>query len=115
MCAEMFQGKGVNFINHILLSLLNISRYVSKCKTVIGETMVEEEHPICKIRMVNKKHLYCQEISQDKVKNKDPCRPVMRCKLGMKKMKKQYPRTECEEVAIGEEEKCVDMVKFSPH
>jgi hypothetical protein len=36
----------------------------------------------------------------------------MKRKLGMKKMKKQYPRTECEEVAIGEEEKCVDMVKL---
>ena len=78
----------------------------------MGETMVEEEHPICKIEMVNINHMPCQEISQDKVKNKDPCRPVMKCKLGLKKMKKQYPRTECEEVAIGEEEKCVDMVKL---
>ena len=94
------------------MSLFNISRYESKCKTVVGEAMVEEEHLICKIELVNKKHLSCQDISQEKVKNKDPCRPVLKCKLGMKKMKKQYPRTECEEVAIGEEEKCVDMVKL---
>ena len=79
---------------------------------MIVEAMVAEEHPICKIEMVNKHHTPCQDISQEKVKNKDPCRPVLKCKLGMKKMKKQYPRTECEEVAIGEEEKCVDMVKL---
>ena len=37
---------------------------------------------------------------------------MLKCKIGMKKKMKKYPRTECEEVATGEEEKCVDMVKL---
>ena len=70
----------------------------------MGEAMLEEEHPICKIEMVNINHTPCQDISQEKVKNKDPCRPVMKCKLDMVKHKKEkheakicsfHPKTIC--------------------
>ena len=68
--------------------------------------MVEEERPICKIKMMNKNHTACDKNSDNH------CTPVMKCKLGMKKMKKKYPKTECEKEAVGEEEKCIDMVKL---
>merc|ERR1711955_174680 len=37
---------------------------------------------------------------------------IMKCKLGMKKMKKYFPEKKCTKVAAGVREKCVDMVKL---
>ena len=75
--------------------------------------MVEEERPICKIQMMNKNHTSCQEkISPTVEKTYYPCQPVMKCKLGMTKLKKSYPRILCEKVDVGEKEKCVDMIKL---
>ena len=70
--------------------------------------MVEEKRPICKFEMMNKSHTSCDtELQFDK-----GCKSVMKCHLGMKMMKKTYPVTVCEDIAIGEEEKCVEMVKL---
>ena len=55
--------------------------------------MVEEKRPICKLETMKSQK-------------------VMRCKLGMKKMKKVFPKLECRKVAVGKEEKCVEMVKL---
>merc|ERR1719186_1679848 len=65
----------------------NVTRYESKCTTEMNYKEVEEERPICKVEM-------------------------MKCKIGMKMMKKSYPATVCEDIAIGEEEMCVEMVKL---
>ena len=37
---------------------------------------------------------------------------IMKCKLGMKKMKKYYPEKDCTKVAVGLDKKCFDMVKL---
>merc|ERR1711862_717282 len=81
----------------------NVTIYKDNCKTRMEEKIVEEERPICEIKMINKKNTSCQE---------NTCTPVIKCKIGMKKMKKKYPMTECEKEGIGEEEKCVEMVKL---
>ena len=96
------------------IQILNTSsRYKSSCNTVMAETMVEEEGPICKIEMVSRNRADCVgKISTDFDETDNSCRPMLKCKTGMKKKKKKYPRRECEEVATGEEEKCVDMVKL---
>ena len=60
--------------------------------------MVEEKRPICKVEVMKAA--------------KSASKKVMRCKLGMKKMKKFYPKLECKKVAAGKEEKCVEMVKL---
>merc|ERR1711915_643908 len=63
--------------------------------------------------MGNRSHTACNEIispSTSKVTN--PCRPVMKCKIGMKKMKKKVPTTKCEKIAVGQEEKCFDTVQL---
>merc|ERR1711892_1439949 len=79
----------------------------------MADIMVEEEGPICKIEMVSRNNTDCQgKIDADVEKTEGGCRPMLKCKIGMKKKMKKYPRTECEEVATGEEEKCVDMVKL---
>ena len=75
----------------------------------MDEKMVEEERPICRIDMMNKNHTACKDIISPVT---DPCKPVMKCKLGMKKMKKKVPKTKCEKVAVGEEEKCFNTVKL---
>ena len=60
--------------------------------------MVEEKRPICKVEVMKAA--------------KSASKKVMRCMLGMKKMKKFYPKLECKKVAAGKEEKCVEMVKL---
>ena len=69
--------------------------------------MVEEKRPICKLKMMTKKHTKCEDMT-----HADGCKRVMKCHLRMKMMKKTYPVTVCEDIAIGEEEKCVEMVKL---
>ena len=74
---------------------------------------MEEEGPICKIEMVSRNNTQCEgNMNTELEKTEDGCRPMLKCKIGMKKKMKKHPRTECEEVATGEEEKCVDMVKL---
>ena len=74
---------------------------------------MEEEGPICRIEMVSRNRTDCVgKINADFEETDNSCRPMLKCKIGMKKKMKTYPRTECEEVATGEEEKCVDMVKL---
>ena len=68
--------------------------------------MVEEKRPICKVEIMNKDHTKCENAKSGK------CKHVMKCSLVMKMMAKTHPRTVCEDIAIGEEEKCVDMVKL---
>merc|ERR1711973_585670 len=72
--------------------------YMEKCKTIMRERMVEEKRPICKLEVMKTV--------------KAGSKKVMRCKLGMKRMKKKYPKLDCKKVAAGQEEKCVDMVKL---
>ena len=69
------------------------------------EKMEEEEGPICKIRMTSKNDSSCEE-------KPSSCSPLLECRIGMKKKLKKYPRTACEKIATGEEEKCVEMVKL---
>merc|ERR1711915_569941 len=91
----------------------NVTRYENKCKTMMDEKMVEEERPICRIDMMNKNHTACEDIVSPITSNvTDPCRPVMKCKVGVKKMKKKVPKTKCEKIAVGEEEKCFDTVQL---
>eukprot|EP00092_Neocalanus_flemingeri_P043428 GFUD01047856.1.p1 GENE.GFUD01047856.1~~GFUD01047856.1.p1 ORF type:complete len:218 (+),score=65.55 GFUD01047856.1:59-655(+) len=91
----------------------NVTRFERICKIVMNYKMVEEKHPICKMEMMDKSHTFCQEkLGSAVARSEDPCKHVMKCEIGMKKMKKQYPKIVCEKVAIGEEEKCVDMVKL---
>eukprot|EP00092_Neocalanus_flemingeri_P043429 GFUD01047858.1.p1 GENE.GFUD01047858.1~~GFUD01047858.1.p1 ORF type:complete len:217 (+),score=74.32 GFUD01047858.1:59-652(+) len=91
----------------------NITRFEHKCKIVMNYKMVEEKHPICKMEMMDKNHTKCQEkVGSAVARSEDPCKHVMKCEIGMKKMKKPYPKNVCEKVAIGEEENCVDMVKL---
>ena len=52
-------------------------------------------------------HKKCENLKSAKT-----CKHVMKCSLGMKMMSKTYPTTVCEDIAIGEEEKCVYMVKL---
>ena len=68
-------------------------RYEENCQTLMSHKMVEEKRPICKLETMKSQK-------------------VMRCKLGMKKMKKVFPKLECRKVAVGKEEKCVEMVKL---
>ena len=79
-------------------------RYESKCQKVVEHKMVEEKRPICKVEMMNKNHTKCENAKSGK------CKRVMRCSLGMKMIPKTYPRTVCDDIAIGEEEKCMNMV-----
>merc|ERR1712228_541460 len=82
-------------------------RYENKCKPMMDEKMVEEERPICRIDMMNKNHTACKDIISPVTRNIiDPCKPVMKCKIGMKKMKKKFPNTKCEKVSVGKDEKC---------
>merc|ERR1711892_493792 len=85
----------------------NVTRYENKCKKVMKHKMVEEKRPICKVMMMTKNHTKCKHQRASKV-----CKKVMKCSLGMMKMAKTYPTMECEDIAIGEEEMCVDMVKL---
>jgi len=71
----------------------NVTRYEENCQTLMSHKMVEEKRPICKLETMKSQK-------------------VMRCKLGMKKMKKVFPKLECRKVAVGKEEKCVEMVKL---
>merc|ERR1712115_142798 len=63
----------------------NVTRYEEKCSTVMSSRMVEEKRPICKVEVMKAA--------------KSASKKVMRCKLGMKKMKKFYPKLECKKVA----------------
>ena len=85
----------------------NYFRYETKCQTIMEHKMVEEKRPICKIKMMAKKHKRCKNL-----KSLKKCKRVMKCTLGMKMMPKTYLKAECEDIPIGEEEKCVDMVKL---
>ena len=67
--------------------------------------IVEEKRPICKFQMLLSSQTPCTDTNKG-------CKRVMKCHLGMKMMKKTYPATVCEDIAIGEEEKCVEMVKL---
>merc|ERR1712029_1180141 len=80
------------------LDCRNVTRYEEKCETIMRERMVEEKRPICKLEVMKT--------------GKAGSKKVMRCKLGMKRMKKKYPKLDCKKVAAGQEEKCVDMVKL---
>jgi hypothetical protein len=91
----------------IFLNKEQYFRYESKCQKVMEHKMVEEKRPICKVEIMNKDHTKCEKGKSGK------CKRVMKCSLGMKMMAKTYPRTLCEDIAIGEEEKCVDMVKLN--
>merc|ERR1711970_808059 len=85
----------------------NVTRYENKCQKVMEHKMVEEKRPICKVEMMANDHTKCKQHSKA-----EKCKKVMKCSLGMKMMKKSYQSNVCEKVAIGEEEKCVDMVKL---
>ena len=74
------------------------SRYEEKCLTKMSYKMVEEKRPICKLEIMKSA--------------KSERKKVMKCKLGMKKMKKKFPKSECRKVAAGQQEECVDMVKL---
>jgi len=76
----------------------NVTRYEEKCLTKMSYKMVEEKRPICKLEIMKSAKL-------EKKK-------VIRCKLGMKKMKKKFPKLECRKVAAGQQEECVEMVKL---
>ena len=91
------------------LTVNNNFRYESKCQKIMKHKMVEEKRPICKLEMMTSNQTPCKSKS---LELNPSCKRVMKCKLGMKMMKKSYPATECEKVAIGEEEKCVEMVKL---
>ena len=62
------------------------------------EKMVEEKRPICHLEIMDKAAAKSKQI--------------MKCKLGMKKMKKYYPEKKCKKVAMGIDKKCFDMVKL---
>ena len=77
------------------------------------EKVLEEERPICRIDMISKQHTTCKDIISPVTSNStSPCRPVIKCNLRRKKMKKQVSKIECDKVAIGEEESCFDTVKL---
>merc|ERR1711981_451192 len=84
----------------------NITRYENKCQKVMEHKMVEEKRPICKVEMMGDDHAKCENSKSKK------CKRVMKCSIGMKMMKKSYPKMVCEKVAIGEEEKCFETVKL---
>ena len=65
--------------------------------------MVEEKRPICQLELVPESKSVGEKQKQ-----------VMKCKLGMKMMKKYYPEEKCKKVAMGKEKKCVQMVKLQP-
>ena len=85
----------------------NYFRYETKCQTIIEHKMGKEKRPICKIKMMTINHEKCENLKSAKT-----CKHVMKCSLGMKMMSKTYPTTVCEDIAIGDEEKCVVMVKL---
>ena len=88
-------------------------RYFHNCSTEMNYKEVEEERPLCKVEMMNMNHTTCQEEDDSGVdKSGDTCKKVMKCEIGMKKIRKTDPRTECRDVAVGEEEKCVEVVKL---
>lgn len=62
------------------------------------EKMVEEKRPICHLEIMDKAAAKSKQI--------------MKCKLGMKKMKKYYPEKKCKKVAMGVDKKCFNMVKL---
>jgi len=76
----------------------NVTRYENKCEMKMSEKIVDEKRPICHLEDMNKKH--------------DKSKQIMKCKLGMKKMKKYYPEKKCKVVAMGIEKKCYTMVKL---
>eukprot|EP00092_Neocalanus_flemingeri_P063604 GFUD01077001.1.p1 GENE.GFUD01077001.1~~GFUD01077001.1.p1 ORF type:complete len:197 (-),score=68.35 GFUD01077001.1:173-763(-) len=91
----------------------NVTRYENYCTMEMNYREVEEEQPICEVKMMNKDHSACQEKLDSGLESSgDNCKQVMKCKIGMKKMKKSYPTTVCEDIASGQEEMCVDKVKL---
>jgi len=76
----------------------NVTRFEDKCEMKMKEKMVEEKRPICHLEMMKKATAKSKQI--------------MKCKLGMKKMKKHYPEKKCRKVAVGFDKKCFDMVKL---
>ena len=88
-------------------------RYFHNCTTEMNYKEVEEEHPLCEVEMMNANHTSCKEQADSGFDSSgEICKRVMKCSIGMKMMKKSEPKTLCEDIAIGEEEKCVDMVKL---
>ena len=74
-------------------------------------TEVEEEWPLCKVEMMNRNHTSCQEEEESGLDSLgETCKRVMKCQIGRKMRKKADPHTVCEDIAVGGEEKCVDMV-----
>merc|ERR1711894_246150 len=76
----------------------NVTRFEDKCEMKMKEKMVEEKRPICHLEIMDKTAAKSKQI--------------MKCKLGMKKMKKYYPEKKCRKVAMGIDKKCFDMVKL---
>ena len=75
-------------------------RFENRCETVYSHKMVEEKRPICHLELLKN------------LKSGSKRKQIMKCKLGMKKMKKYYPEKKCRRVGVGEERRCVDMVKL---
>ena len=75
-------------------------RFENKCEMEMKHKMVEEKRPICRLEILNN--------TSANYKKKQ----IMKCQLGMKKMKKYYPEKKCHKVAAGTEEKCFQMVKL---
>jgi len=78
----------------------NVTRYEDKCVMKMSHKMVEEKRPICHLEVMNS------------TGSESSKKQIMKCKLGMKKMKKYFPEKKCTKVAAGVREKCVDMVKL---
>jgi len=78
----------------------NVTRFEDKCVMKMKHKMVEEKRPICNLQILNNTSTNYQK------------KQIMKCKLGMKKMKKSYPEKDCTKVAVGLDKKCFDMVKL---
>merc|ERR1712198_373600 len=78
----------------------NVTRFEDKCVMKMKHKMVEEKRPICNLEILNNTSTNYQK------------KQIMKCKLGMKKMKKYYPEKDCTKVAVGLDKKCFDMVKL---
>merc|ERR1712142_1353291 len=58
----------------------NVTRFEDKCVMKMKHKMVEEKRPICNLEILNNTSTNYQK------------KQIMKCKLGMKKMKKSYPK-----------------------
>merc|ERR1719394_1608411 len=65
----------------------NVTRFEDKCVMKMKHKMVEEKRPICNLEILNNTSTNYQK------------KQIMKCKLGMKKMKKYFPEKDCTKVA----------------